>query len=103
MDEIKYAVFTEKANRLRKKNQYTFNVESGSTRTEIKHWIELFFGVRVISINSHRLPGKKRRVGRIIEHTMNCRRMIITLQPGYSILPLTLKSALKEKRIKIEK
>nr|YP_009413563.1 ribosomal protein L23 [Allotropa virgata]ASN78885.1 ribosomal protein L23 [Allotropa virgata]ASN78908.1 ribosomal protein L23 [Allotropa virgata] len=95
MDGIKYAVFTEKGNRLRNKNQYTFNVESGSTRTEIKHWIERFFGVKIIAMNSHRLPGKRRRVGRrIIEHTTNCRRMIITLQPGYSILPL--KSSLKE-------
>nr|YP_010941953.1 ribosomal protein L23 [Persicaria hastatosagittata]YP_010941973.1 ribosomal protein L23 [Persicaria hastatosagittata]WLS52155.1 ribosomal protein L23 [Persicaria hastatosagittata]WLS52175.1 ribosomal protein L23 [Persicaria hastatosagittata] len=38
--------------------KYTSNVESGSTRTEIKHWVELFFGVKVIAMNSHRLPGK---------------------------------------------
>ena len=34
---IKYAVFTDKSIRLLGKNQYTSNVESGSTRTEIKH------------------------------------------------------------------
>nr|ASN78954.1 ribosomal protein L23 [Monotropa hypopitys var. americana] len=93
MDGIKYAVFTEKGNRLRNKNQYTFNVESGSTRTEIKHWIELLFGVKVIAMNSHRIPVKRRR--RRVERTMNFRRMIVTIQPGYSILPL--KSFLKEK------
>jgi hypothetical protein len=32
------------------KNQYTSNVESGSTKTEIKHWVELFFGVKVIDL-----------------------------------------------------
>nr|UUF92594.1 ribosomal protein L23 [Allium fasciculatum]UUF92595.1 ribosomal protein L23 [Allium fasciculatum] len=69
-------------------NQYTSNVESGSTRTEIKHWVELFFGVKVIAMNSHRLPGKGRRIGPIMGHTMHYRRMIITLQPGYSIPPL---------------
>nr|QWL19735.1 ribosomal protein L23 [Sassafras tzumu]QWL23320.1 ribosomal protein L23 [Sassafras albidum] len=63
-------------------------VESGSSRTEIKHWVELFFGVKVIAINSHQLPGKGRRMGPIMGHTMHYRRMIITLQPGYSILPL---------------
>nr|UEV87154.1 ribosomal protein L23 [Cinnamomum burmanni] len=63
-------------------------VESGSTRTEIKHWVELFFGVKVIAINSHQRPGKGRRTGPIMGHTMHYRRMIITLQPGYSILPL---------------
>ena len=88
MDGIKYAVFTEKSIRLLGNNQYTSNVESGSTRTEIKHWIELFFGVKVVAMNSHRLPGKGRRMGPIMGHTMHYRRMIITLQPGYSIPPL---------------
>nr|QIQ22847.1 ribosomal protein L23 [Cistanche sinensis]QIQ22876.1 ribosomal protein L23 [Cistanche sinensis] len=57
------AVFTDKSIRLLGKNQYISNVESGSTRTELKHWVELFFGVKVIAMNSHRLPGKGRRMG----------------------------------------
>ncbi|MFS7920366.1 putative ribosomal protein L25/L23 [Helianthus anomalus] len=63
MDGIRYAVFTDKSIRLLGKNQYTSNVESRSTRTEIKHWVELFFGVKVIAMNSHRLWGKARRMG----------------------------------------
>nr|YP_010891110.1 ribosomal protein L23 [Peperomia cookiana]YP_010891240.1 ribosomal protein L23 [Peperomia latifolia]WJK72560.1 ribosomal protein L23 [Peperomia cookiana]WJK72690.1 ribosomal protein L23 [Peperomia latifolia] len=88
MDGIKYIVFTEKSIRLLGNNQYTSNVESGSTRTEIKHWVELFFGVKVIAMNSHRLQGKGKRMGPIMGHTMHYRRMIITLQRGYSIPPL---------------
>nr|YP_009269932.1 ribosomal protein L23 [Neottia acuminata]ANT72839.1 ribosomal protein L23 [Neottia acuminata] len=88
MDGIKYAVFTEKSLRLLGNNQYTSNVESGSTRTEIKHWVELFFGVKVIAMNSNRLPRKGRT---IMGHTLHYRRMIITLQPGYSIPPLIKK------------
>ena len=88
MDGIKYAVFTNKSIQLFEKNQYTFNVESGLTKTEIKHWVELFFGIKVIAINSHRLPGKGKRRGRVMERTMHYRRIIITLQRGYSILPL---------------
>nr|YP_010832734.1 ribosomal protein L23 [Astragalus flexus]WFG52476.1 ribosomal protein L23 [Astragalus flexus]WFG52552.1 ribosomal protein L23 [Astragalus flexus]WFG52628.1 ribosomal protein L23 [Astragalus flexus] len=91
MNGIKYAVFTDKSIRLLGKNQYTFNVESGSTRTEIKQWVELFFGVKVIAMNSHRLPIKGRRVRSIKGHTMHYKRMIITLQPGYSIPPLRKK------------
>src|SRR6266704_1763619 len=91
MNGIKYAVFTDKSIRLLGKNQYTSNGESGSTRTEIKHWVERFFGVKVIAMNSHRLPGKGRRMGPIMGHTMHYRRMIITLQPGYSIPPLRKK------------
>ncbi|MFS7920364.1 putative ribosomal protein L25/L23 [Helianthus anomalus] len=70
-------------------NQYTSNVESGSTRIEIKHWVELFFCVRVIAMN--RLRGKARRMGPITGQAMHYRRMIITLQPGYSIPPLKKK------------
>nr|YP_009745537.1 ribosomal protein L23 [Tribulus terrestris]YP_009745556.1 ribosomal protein L23 [Tribulus terrestris]QIH29979.1 ribosomal protein L23 [Tribulus terrestris]QIH29980.1 ribosomal protein L23 [Tribulus terrestris] len=88
MDVIKNIVVTDKGIRLLFQNQYTFNVESGSTRTEIKHWVELFFGVKVKAMNSHRLPGKGRRMGPIMGHTMHYRRMIITLQPGYYIPPL---------------
>nr|YP_009407371.1 ribosomal protein L23 [Aldrovanda vesiculosa]YP_009407381.1 ribosomal protein L23 [Aldrovanda vesiculosa]ASA46277.1 ribosomal protein L23 [Aldrovanda vesiculosa]ASA46307.1 ribosomal protein L23 [Aldrovanda vesiculosa]QBC71218.1 ribosomal protein L23 [Aldrovanda vesiculosa]QBC71219.1 ribosomal protein L23 [Aldrovanda vesiculosa] len=91
MDRIKYAIFTDKSSRLVEKNQYTSNVESGSTKTEIKHWVELFFGVKVIAMNSHRLPRKGRRMGPIMGHTMHYRRIIITLQPGYSIPPLRKK------------
>nr|UML40116.1 ribosomal protein L23 [Paeonia suffruticosa]UML40137.1 ribosomal protein L23 [Paeonia suffruticosa] len=90
MDRIKYAVLTDKSIQLLLgKNQYTSNVESGSTRTEIKHWVELFFGVKVKAMNSHRLPGKGR--GPIMGHTMHYKRMIITLQPGYSIPPVLKK------------
>nr|YP_010007047.1 ribosomal protein L23 [Passiflora haematostigma]YP_010007508.1 ribosomal protein L23 [Passiflora rhamnifolia]QNR05814.1 ribosomal protein L23 [Passiflora haematostigma]QNR06351.1 ribosomal protein L23 [Passiflora rhamnifolia] len=88
MDGIQYAVFTDKSIRLLGKNQYTFNVESGFSRTEIKHRVELFFGVKVMAIHSHRLPRKGRRMRPIMGHTMHYRRMIITLQPGYSIPPL---------------
>uniref|UniRef100_A0A3Q7J789 Large ribosomal subunit protein uL23cz/uL23cy n=1 Tax=Solanum lycopersicum TaxID=4081 RepID=A0A3Q7J789_SOLLC len=91
IDGIKYAVFTDKSIRLFGKNQYTSNVESGSTRTEIKHWVELLFGVKVIAMNSHRLPEKSTRMRPTIGHTMHCRRMIITLQLGYSIPPLRKK------------
>nr|YP_009486751.1 ribosomal protein L23 [Piliostigma thonningii]YP_009486770.1 ribosomal protein L23 [Piliostigma thonningii]AWB12974.1 ribosomal protein L23 [Piliostigma thonningii]AWB12993.1 ribosomal protein L23 [Piliostigma thonningii] len=93
MDGIKNLVVTDKSVRLLWRNQYTSNVESGSTRTEIKHWVELFFGVKVIAMNSNRLPVKVK--GRRMGHTMHYRRMIITLQPGYSI-PFT--SYLRKKR-----
>ncbi|RYQ91106.1 hypothetical protein Ahy_B09g096964 [Arachis hypogaea] len=42
-------------------------------------------------MNSHRLPVKGRRMRPIMGHTMHYRRMIITLQPGYSIPPLRKK------------
>ncbi|KAM3704021.1 hypothetical protein ACB098_04G140800 [Castanea mollissima] len=77
---MKIKVFTDKSIWLLGKNQYTSN-----------HWVERFFGVKVIAMNSHRLLRKGRRMGPIMGHTMHYRRMIITLQPSYSIPPLRKK------------
>nr|AGW99011.1 ribosomal protein L23 [Ipomoea corymbosa] len=82
MDGIKYAVLTDKSIRLLGKNKYTLNIESRATKIGIKLSIELFFGVKVKAVNSHCLPPKSRRMGQTM------RRVIITLQPGYSIQPL---------------
>jgi len=39
-----------------------FDVDKKSTKTEIKKWIEGFFGVKVIRINNHRPPKKKKQI-----------------------------------------
>nr|QWW93147.1 ribosomal protein L23 [Fossombronia mylioides] len=85
MDQVKYPVLTEKTIRLLEKNQYSFDVNIDTNKTEIKKWIELFFKVKVININSHRLPKKKKKIGTITGYTVRYKRMIIKLQPGYSI------------------
>jgi large subunit ribosomal protein L23 len=54
MDGVKYPVLTEKSIRLLERNQYTFNVDSQSNKTKIKNWIEHFFDVKVIAMNSYR-------------------------------------------------
>uniref|UniRef100_A0AB39U2R5 Large ribosomal subunit protein uL23c n=1 Tax=Ophioglossum hongii TaxID=3238578 RepID=A0AB39U2R5_9MONI len=84
MDEIKNQVLTEKTIRLLRNNQYTFDVDLRSTKTEVRNWIEGFFNVKVKSINSYRI-SKNRRGRRLSEKTSNQKRMIITLRTGYSI------------------
>ena len=85
MDQIRYPLLTEKTISLLEKNQYSFDVDIKSNKTEIKKWIELFFNVKVRNINSHRLPKKKKRVGTIIGYTVQYKRMIVKLESGYSI------------------
>nr|YP_009668353.1 ribosomal protein L23 [Scapania ciliata]QCW59128.1 ribosomal protein L23 [Scapania ciliata] len=85
MDKIGHPVLTEKTIRLLEKNQYSFDVDVRSNKTEIKKWIELFFNVKVIGINSHRLPRKGKKIGAISGYTTHYKRMIITLKSGYSI------------------
>nr|QNH93693.1 ribosomal protein L23 [Christensenia aesculifolia] len=89
MDEINNQVLTEKTIRLLQTNQYSFDVKLESTKTEIKEWIEKFFDVKIKSMNSLRSSKRKRnRRGKEIP-LRDHKRMIITLQTGYSI-PLFL-------------
>ena len=45
-------------------NQYTSNVESGSSRIEINYCVELFFGIKVITMTSYRDSREKgKRMG----------------------------------------
>ncbi|KAL8252891.1 hypothetical protein R6Q59_036584 [Mikania micrantha] len=65
-------------------------------RVSVPVWLiilsdQLLIIALVIAMNSHRLRGKARRMGPIMGQTMHYRRMIITLQPGYSIPPLRKK------------
>nr|YP_009578295.1 ribosomal protein L23 [Taxus chinensis]QBK32947.1 ribosomal protein L23 [Taxus chinensis]QBK35735.1 ribosomal protein L23 [Taxus chinensis]QBK35899.1 ribosomal protein L23 [Taxus chinensis] len=90
MDEVQYVnlVLTEKSIDLFEKNQYILNVDSGSTKTKIKKWIELFFNVKVIGLNSYRPPKKREKRGninQIMKHRIHNKRIIIKLKPGYSI------------------
>ncbi len=85
MDEVRYPVLTEKTIRLLEQNQYTFDVNQKSTKTQIKKWIESFFNVKVKTVNSHIPPERKKKIGPIIGHSVRYKRMIITLQSGYSI------------------
>nr|YP_010881473.1 ribosomal protein L23 [Pellia epiphylla]WIA67426.1 ribosomal protein L23 [Pellia epiphylla var. borealis]WIA67511.1 ribosomal protein L23 [Pellia epiphylla var. borealis]WIA67949.1 ribosomal protein L23 [Pellia epiphylla]WIA68034.1 ribosomal protein L23 [Pellia epiphylla]WIA68120.1 ribosomal protein L23 [Pellia epiphylla] len=84
-DRVGYPILTEKTIRLLERNQYSFDVDVRSDKKEVKEWIELFFDVKVIAVNSHRLPGKKRKIGAIAGYTARYKRVIVKLQSGYSI------------------
>jgi large subunit ribosomal protein L23 len=85
MDIIKYRPVGMKAIRLLEQRQYTFDVDIKATKTEVKRWIEGFFSVKVIGMNSHRPPKKKKRVGYITGYPVRFKRMIVTLKAGDSI------------------
>nr|YP_010463850.1 ribosomal protein L23 [Anemia phyllitidis]UUL71116.1 ribosomal protein L23 [Anemia phyllitidis] len=88
MNKLKSQVLTGKSIRLLGNNQYTFEVDTESTKTEIKNWIEKFFAIKVKNINSYRLPGKKRN-RKSLEFSFCRKRMIVTLDKNYFI-PLFL-------------
>lgn len=79
---IKYPIITDKATRLLENNQYSFVVDRYSDKIAIKDSIEYLFDVKVIKINTCRLPRKKKRVGKYIGWKPQYKKAIVTLLEG---------------------
>lgn len=85
LDLIKYPIITDKATKLLELNQYTFATSLSANKTQIKSAIEQLFNVKVVSVNTHRLPQKQRRIGKFLGKKTNYKRAILTLAPNNSI------------------
>nr|YP_009106389.1 ribosomal protein L23 [Fusochloris perforata]AIT95200.1 ribosomal protein L23 [Fusochloris perforata] len=82
---IKHFVLTEKSTKLVVNNQYTFDVDLRLTKTQIKGLIQELFNIKIIAINTHILPRKKKRVGTIQGYKTRYKRVIITVKSGQTI------------------
>lgn len=85
-DLVLRPIVTEKATILLEQNKYVFEVIPKATKPEIKAAIESLFEVKVVSVNTLRLPRKKRRVGRFIGYKPQYKRAVVTLAAGDSII-----------------
>jgi large subunit ribosomal protein L23 len=62
-DIIVRPLLTEKSNLEIANGKYTFEVNTNSTKIEIKEAVEKLFKVKVLKVNTMRYDGKKKRVG----------------------------------------
>ena len=86
IDNVKSYVLTEKATRLIENgNHCTFDVDPRLTKPQIRQFIESVFNVKVISVNTHRLPRKKRRLGSSQGYKTQYKRAIVTLRKEDSL------------------
>lgn len=85
-DIIKRPISTEKTT-LQKEmlNQVTFEVDRRANRLEIENRIEEIFNVRVASVKTMQVKGKKKQRGRIIGRRKNWKKAIVKLMPGERI------------------
>ena len=63
-DIIRRPVVTEKTTDLMEDNKYVFEVDLKANKTEVKKAIEKIFGVKVAQVNTMRVKGKPKRLGR---------------------------------------
>ena len=79
---IKSPIITDKTTRLLENNQYSFVVDRYSDKNSIKKAIEYLFNVKVIKLNTCRLPRKKKRVGKYSGWKPQYKKAIVTLSEG---------------------
>nr|YP_009294190.1 ribosomal protein L23 [Hildenbrandia rubra]AOM67432.1 ribosomal protein L23 [Hildenbrandia rubra] len=84
-DIIKYPIITDKSTQLIENNQYSFAVDCKVNKEIIKQAIEYIFDVQVCSVNTMRLPIKKRKVRNIIGRKPRYKKAIVTLSKNYTI------------------
>ncbi|HEU5329986.1 MAG TPA: 50S ribosomal protein L23 [Thermomicrobiales bacterium] len=72
--------------------QYTFQVAAEANKHQIKHAVEAMFNVKVVSVNTMRMPGKARiirtRKGIYRTEARPWKKAIVTLADGQSIAQL---------------
>lgn len=66
-------------------NQVLFQVALDANKIEIRQAVEKLYDVRVLGVNTHRVRGKIKRVGRNTGRRPMWKKAIVTLAEGSSI------------------
>ncbi|MCL6516870.1 50S ribosomal protein L23 [Alicyclobacillus sp.] len=78
-DLIKRPIITERTTELMEQNKYVFEVDRRANKTEIRQAVEKLFGVKVEQVNTMRVAGKQKRVGRFVGRTPERKKAIVKL------------------------
>jgi len=82
---IKRPLVTEKTTLAKEANKYHFEVYRRANKIEIGQAVEKLFKVKVVSVRTMNMAGKKKRVGRVLGRKRDWKKAIVTLAPGSSI------------------
>nr|WP_320146358.1 50S ribosomal protein L23 [uncultured Anaeromusa sp.] len=84
-DVLVRPVITEKSNLLMEESKYTFIVSLKATKVEIRQAVEKMFKVQVEAVNTVRVMGKTKRMGKHEGKRPDFKKAIVKLAPGQSI------------------
>ena len=82
---LRRPVVTEKVTRQTAMNKYTFEVALDATKIQIKEAVQKAFNVTVLDVNTSRLMGKRRRVGKKFGVTPTWKKAVVTIPVGQKI------------------
>jgi large subunit ribosomal protein L23 len=78
-DLIKRPVITERTSDFIEDRKYVFEVDLKANKTEIKQAIEQIFKVKVVNVNTLRMPAKPKRYGKHSGYTSEWKKAIVKL------------------------
>jgi large subunit ribosomal protein L23 len=78
-------VISEKAFALQETDKYVFHVSPESNKAQIKSEVERLFKVKVVNVQTIRIPGKMKRFGRLFGRRKDIKKAIVTIKKGQKI------------------
>ena len=78
-------VISEKATDLLQDGKYTFMLPIKANKVQVRQAVEQIFKVKVVSVNTVRMQGKTKRMGKYVGKRSDYKKAIVTLAPGNQI------------------
>ena len=78
-------LITEKSNTGMQENKYTFIVPLNANKVEIRQAVESIFKVKVLDVNTIRVMGKVKRMGKHSGKRPDVKKAIVKVAPGQRI------------------
>ena len=72
-------IITEKTSQMMQENKYTFQVPLTANKVEIRQAIESIFNVKVVNVNTIRVMGKTKRMGKYVGKRSDYKKAIVKL------------------------
>ena len=82
---IRRPIISQRTMDLLAENKYTFEVDLKATKPQIREAVEQIFNVDVEKVNTMRVRGKKRRMGRSEGKRPDWKKAIVTVKEGQRI------------------
>ncbi|MDR2006106.1 MAG: 50S ribosomal protein L23 [Acidaminococcales bacterium] len=84
-DVLLRPLITEKTAQMMQENKYTFKVAMTANKIEIRQAVEEIFKVKVLAVNTMRVMGKIKKMGKHSGRRPDYKKAIVKLAPGQTI------------------
>jgi large subunit ribosomal protein L23 len=85
LEILKRPIINEKSTPLQEKFKYTFEVDKGASKQQIKEAVEKAFKVNVVKVNVITMPAKWRGPGRRRSQVSPWKKAIVKIKQGQKI------------------